>query len=580
MKTAEQWDVFISYAREDVLHAKDVQEALLRYVTADGAPPRIYLDVSQDGTPAGADWENFLKETLSRTRCVVALYSQRYFEKRICQWELHAAYLLHVRHAIPLLPVLIDPHADASVPFSYHSINWIPVTRPNWLEELREASGLQVAATRRILGFGAEVGEAVAGRALEPVRVAVSRPDGSPALSAEVSVTLAAQPAEAGLAGTLTVPAVGGTAVFHDLVLHTPTDAVRLVATAPGCEPAELAAFPVRAMEVPTPQGGAGRGVIEARGRPVFFPDGRALAVLDGDTLTVHLADGYEAAGSAKLTGPPRLWARGAGLLAVADWSGRVLLASPDGAIRAWDLPARGGGRPRSRFNVPGALAFDGDELYVGTWAGQVWSVPLGDAEPEPVLEHPAGVQVLTVDAGRFLVGGLDGTYRYWADGAVAAQGVLEPLLLASALVRDYGLIVGERQVHRLDPARGQLLQVSQPVTGITGALAGSELTAIVDAEGRFVCFDAELAVSVGFRTVPGARPVDSGAGGRLLVLEHPDGSHALVREGRADYVSGHPLAVTPDGERVALSDGSRLVVLAVGELTDGDGEPGPQDPR
>jgi hypothetical protein len=111
-------------------------------------------------------------------------------------------------------------------------------------------------------------------------------------------------------------------------------------------------------------------------------------------------------------------------------------------------------------------------------------------------------------------------------------------------------------------------------VTGITGALTGAELTAIVDAEGRFVCFDAELAVGVGFRTVPGARPVDSGVGGRLLVLEHPDGSHALVREGRVGYVSAHPLAVAPDGERVALSDGSRLMILPIGELTDADAEP------
>jgi hypothetical protein len=113
----------------------------------------------------------------------------------------------------------------------------------------------------------------------------------------------------------------------------------------------------------------------------------------------------------------------------------------------------------------------------------------------------------------------------------------------------------------------GRLLQVTQPVTAITGTLPGGDLTAIVDAEGQGVCFDAELAVRVGFRTVPGARPVGSGGDGRLLVLEYPDGSHALVRDGRTTYVSGHPMALSPDGRRAAVSDGERLLILSPEDL-------------
>lgn len=113
-------------------------------------------------------------------------------------------------------------------------------------------------------------------------------------------------------------------------------------------------------------------------------------------------------------------------------------------------------------------------------------------------------------------------------------------------------------------------MQVTQPVTAITGTLPGDELTAIVDAEGQGVSFDAELAVRVGFHTVPGARPVGSGRGGRLLVLEYPDGSHALVRDGRTTYVSGHPMTVSPDGSRAAVSDGQRLLILPTEELGGG----------
>ena len=119
-------------------------------------------------------------------------------------------------------------------------------------------------------------------------------------------------------------------------------------------------------------------------------------------------------------------------------------------------------------------------------------------------------------------------------------------------------------------------------MTAVTGTLPGGELTAIVDAEGQGVCFDAELAVRVGFHTVPGARPVGSGRDGRLLVLEYPDGSHALVRDGRTTYVSRHPMTVSPDGRRVAVSDGGRLLILPSEELDSGETAPdadGSQEP-
>ena len=570
-RPGEQWDVFISYAREDYVQAKAVQEALLKCVTGDGAAPRIYLDISRHGgTPAGVDWQSYLEEALRRSRYVVAFYSQIYFEKPVCVWELHEAYRLNLKSGVGLIPLLIDPGAAKKVPYAVHGINWIPTTRPDWFGELREAAGLREPTTRRILGFGGPPAGAVAGRTLEPVRVEVSLPDGSPEPGAQSEVTISAEPAGAGLTGTLTVRAERGTAVFSDLVLHAPADAARLLAAAPGCEQAVSEPFPVRALEVRPPEEGTDRGVLPAHGRPVFFPDGQALAVFDEQTLTVYSAR-YEAVGSAKFRARPRLWARGRSLLAVADWSGRVLLAGPDGAIRAWDVPTREG----ARFSVPGALAFDGDTLYVGTWAGEVWSVPLGDGDPALVLEHPPGIQVLAVDGGRLVVGGLDGTARQFTGGRAGTEHRLEPLLLGAAPVRDFGLIVGEQQVYRLDLAKDQLLRVKQPVGRVTGVLPGAELTAIVDDEGGFVCFDAELAVSVGFRTVPGARPVDSGLGGRLLVLEYPDGSHALVREGRVTYVCGHPLAVCPDGERAAVSDGGRVMVLPIGELTDGQDEPG-----
>ncbi|WP_328310154.1 toll/interleukin-1 receptor domain-containing protein [Streptomyces sp. NBC_00442] len=562
-----QWDVFISYAREDYIQAKDLHDALNGCVTAEGGAPKIYLDVSRtSGTPLGVDWQSFLEEALPGSRHVVALYSQTYFDKPVCQWELHEAYKLNPPEGGRLIPLLIDPGAAAKVPYIVNRINWIPTTRPHWIEEVRRAVGLRTAGTRTTLRFDAQAGGAVVGHTLAPVTVIGSVPDGTPQWPADAAVTLSAEPAGAGLTGTLTVPVEGNTAVFADLAFRGDAAEVRLVASAPGCEPATTAPFPVGAPDEPPAWNEPDRPALAARGRPVFFPDGRALAVLDGRTLSVHTA-AHESGGTAELRERPRLWARGRRLIAVADWSGRVVLADPDGRVRAVDLPARRG----ARFNVPGALAFDADDtVYAGLWGGTVWRLTLDGGAPERVLEHRSGVQVLTAVSDGLLVGGLDGGLTRYTGGRAGAEHVLEPMLLAMARVRDFVLVVGERRIHRLDPAGGRLLQVSQPIGAITATLPGEELTAIVDAGGHGVCFDAELAVRVGFHTVPGARPVAAARGGRLLVLAHPDGSHALVRDGRTTYVSKHPMALSADGLRVAVSDGERILIVPPEELGGG----------
>ncbi|MEU0386111.1 toll/interleukin-1 receptor domain-containing protein [Streptomyces chartreusis] len=559
----DQWDVFISYAREDYIQAKDLYDALIGCVTADGAAPAIYLDVSRTGgTPLGADWQTFLEEALPRSRHIVALYSPTYFDKDVCQWELHEAYKLNPPEGGRLIPLLIHPGAVAKVPYIVHRINWISTARPHWIDEVCKAVGLRPAETGAVLRFDTPVTGAVAGHTLPPLKVTGTAPDGMSPWPTGATVTLTAQPAGAELTGTLSASAVGGTAVFADLAFRTPAAEVRLIATAPGCEPVLTPPFEVRAPEEQRPWDEPDRPVLAARGHPVFFPDGQALAVRDGRTLTIHTAE-HEAAGTAELREQPRLWAHGENCVAVADWSGRVVLAAPDGQTRVVDLPAADEGR----LNVPGALAFAGDVLYVGMWSGKVWSVTLDATDPEPVLEHPAGVQVLATDGSGLLVGGLDGTLTQYTEGRAGAEHPLEPVLLALTRVRNFALVVGERQVHRLDLTSGRLLQVTQPVRVITGTLPGGELTAIVDAAGQGVCFDAELAVRVGFGTVPGARPVGSGDDGRLLVMECPDGSHALVRDGRTTYVAGHPMTVSPDGRRAAVSDGERLLVLSPEEL-------------
>ncbi|MBQ0983773.1 toll/interleukin-1 receptor domain-containing protein [Streptomyces sp. F63] len=561
----EQWDVFISYAREDYIQAKDLQDALGDYVTARGAAPKIYLDVSRtSGTPLGADWQSFLEEALPRSRHVVALYSRTYFDKDVCQWELHEAHKLNPPEGGRLIPLLIDPAAREKVPYVVHRINWISASRPRWIDEVAKALGLRTAETRTVLRFGAPPADTVAGHTLPPVTVTGSAPGGASPWPAGGVITIGTEPEDADLTGTLTVEVARDRAVFTDLAFGRSASGVRLVATAPGCDPVTSEPFEVRAREKQSAwQHTDDRPALPSRGHPVFFPGGLGLLVRDGRTLTVH-SEAYEAVGSAELRDRPRLWAYGERCLAVADWSGRTVLAAPDGRIRAVDLPAW----PGARFSVPGALAFGADDvLYIGTWSGTVWRLSLGAERPERVLEHRRGVQVLADNGGGLLVGGLDGGLTVYRGGRVAAEHPLEPVLLAMARVEDFALVAGEQRIHRLDLLGERLLQVDQPIRAITGTLPGGELTAVIDADGQGVCFDVELAVRYGFRGVPGVRPVAAGLGGRLLVLENPDGSHALVRDGRTTYVSEHPMTVSADGSRAAVSDGERLLIVPPGEL-------------
>lgn len=571
------WDVFVSYAGEDYRWAKELQDALHACTTADGRRPKVYLDVSREGTTPGENFEQFLEEALTGSRHVVALYSQVYFDKDLCQWELHRALMLKQYEGTPLVPVLIDPAAAAQVPYVASKIHWLPTTLPHWFEELCKPLGLLPAAAgaRRTLRFAAPVPDALVNHTLPEVLVTITGADGAPVQQGGEVVTLAADPAAAGLAGTRSVSAVAGTARFADLSFPVAVPGVRLIASAPGCAPVATPPFAVRPLvRRPAAEPSGIRTVLAASGVPVFFPDGRTLAVLGGGRLTVHPAEGA-GTDSACLKEPARVWARGARYLAVADWSGRVIVADPRGSLRVADLTASSRTRDLS---VPGALAFRGDDLLVGMWNGTVWSLPADGTAPQRILEHPAGVQQLAVDDDDLLVGGLDGQLTVLpealAAGGPATSHPLEPVQLGIVSIPGVALVVGERKVHRLDKAAGLVTPFELTVSPIAGTLPGPRLSTIIGPDGRGVCFDSELRVRAGFHTMPGARPVSADQAGQLVVFRYPDGTYALMRGDRIVFTTTHPLAVSPDGLLAALSGGAQVTLLPPDELQSGGEAP------
>jgi hypothetical protein len=558
------WDVFISYAREDYQKARDLADSLHKCITSRGVPPRIFIDVDREGFPPGVDWEQYLEAALPQSRCFVALYSLRYFSKNVCQFELQRAVDLNKAGKVKFIPVLMEEAAKDKIWFTASKYNWVAVTHPNWFETLRDALDLRPSQSRRQLRFEAPTSDAVVNHTLPTVRVSVTGAHGTTVLESGEPITLTTVPSDSGLNGTLVTPTVRGTATFADLSFRRAIESVRLLAQAPGCEPVETAPIQV---SPPAPQPSGPDRVyprLPASGRQAFFPDGRHVAVFDGEDLSIHALDEPDRVlGTAHLAARPRLWVHGTSDLAVADWTGRVVVAAPDGSTSTADL-ARAPG-----LTVPGALAFKGDTLLVGMWNGTIWS--LANTEPETVLEHRAGVQLLAVDSsGRLLVGDLDGVLTVYAEGRADAEYPLERLLLGIYQGPGHTLIVGEHHIYRLDSGAVRPLVVDLPVKQLAAALVGPDLSIVLNDGGLGVCFDAELGVHLGFRTVPGARVVCASRDGRLVVFEYPDGSHVLMHDGRIEVTSAHPLAISPDGRLAATSDGQGTLILPVDELRTG----------
>jgi hypothetical protein len=554
------WNVFISYAREEHQPAQWLYDKLQTCATREGRRPSVFLDTGREGVMPGADWLDSLMMALETSSHIVPLYSHTYFEREMCRWELRKAFDLNQLRNLKIIPVLLESTARQLVPHYVNMIQWQGVTDPDWFERLREALGLETGEARRRLRFRTPVADVPVSHTLPPVAVQILDGSGSPIEAAD-RVSLTAEEDGAILEGTLDLTAAGGAATFADLSFAAPADQVRLVASAPGCDPVRTSPFRVHALARPAvePESPEHPRFAE-HGRPIFLPDGRSLAVLGDGRLTVFPRQGEPA--SVPLAGRSRLWARGETCLAVADWSGRVTLARPDGMIRTFDLSGSG-------LSVPGGLSFDGDELLVGLWNGALWSISPGRAAPEPRGIHPPGVQALAHAGEHLLVGLLDGTVCVLSDGRRVAERHLEQVLLGVRLAGGHAIVAGERHVHRLNVPSGAATLIKPPMGRTIDARFAGDSVVILDSEGRGVRVNSELTVRAGFHTVRGARLTDADRSGQVLIFSYPNGSHVLMDDGRVVFTSDSgPLAVSPDGQRVALSDSGGITVVRRSELT------------
>jgi hypothetical protein len=551
--TEQQYDIFISYAREDLGWVKtNLHERLLTCRTAEGAPPRVFLDVSDEGIPPGQNYLDVLASALQRSRHIVLVYSTVYFTKPMCDWELSLACQLDPSGSGKLVPVLIEAEAAAHVPYKVSLHQWLSTERPDWFDRLTASVELTVDETPPALSFRTRPDDSVVNHTLPEVQVAILDASSESVLARDDPVTIGAEGGE--LQGTLTIEAEAGLATFRDLSLATAAPQVRLVAEAPGCTPAVSEPFAVAeppaqpAAESPGSEPGGARRIATRGTVPVFFADGESLAVLGDETLEVFRRDGARA-GEAEFGGRVRLAARAGDYLAFADWSGRVALAHRDGRIRSASL----GTDPRV-LTVPGGLCLGADEAYVGFWNGAVWSVPL-EGEPERRFEHAPGIQALQIAGDRWVIAGLDGRLTIVGPGDAASAHELPGPLLALRAWPDCVVAVGEDAAYRVGLDSGRLVQEALPVARVVDAIADSELAVVVDSAGRGVSFDRQLTLRGAFHTTRGARLVAADRAGRSVVFAYPDGSYAVMRDERVVFsTTSGPVTISADGDRVALA--------------------------
>lgn len=101
------YDVFISYAHEPPEHKAWVQAQVLGPLAAlrgpNGKPLRIFFDASE--IKVGRRWKAEIELALLGTRCFIAVYSERYFERPYCREEIEMADQLRIEGRLLMFPV-------------------------------------------------------------------------------------------------------------------------------------------------------------------------------------------------------------------------------------------------------------------------------------------------------------------------------------------------------------------------------------------------------------------------------------------------------------------------------------------
>jgi hypothetical protein len=493
-------------------------------------------------------------EAIESSQYFLPVLSKAFVASPACRKELAFAVSKGWMGDLPkVIPLRLGRLEPEPLPTEIEHVQYLEMEGPDWFPMLCRQLELTQEASAPRLRFLISPAEVTAGARLPPIEVAVATAD-SPPRAGPPTVSVFAE--SGSLQGTTTRPVAGGVAVFNDLWFADAAPSTRLVATSSGHGAAQSDPFQiVPAAPVQPPEELARARRLATADEVRFLTDDRLL-VLRPDRVELADAGGLVLAGM-RLDGPFRFVRHHGQVAVVTTWSGRVLVASADGALSGWDLGRREG------FAVPGDATVSQRHAEVGCWDGTVYRIDLVEPrQPERVLEDRAGVQALEAAAGRRYVHGMDGWLRAYEQGRLVAARELEPVVRLLKAFDQWLLVVGTGTLYRLsldlDEVHHESLQ-----SEVAGVLGGGDLPVVVCADGEGFRVDEQLAMLRAFRAAPGARPWSADQSGDRCTLVNADGSRSLVDGDRVVAThTGGTLAVSPSGELLAVGDHDGIAIL------------------
>ena len=570
----KKYDVFISYAREDAPWVQEhLYSQLRRCVLSDGRRPVIFLDTSTEGVKQGSSFITSLSEAILDSEKYVAIYSTTYFQKEMCQWELNRFFLLDPNgKQMKLNPILIEPEAEALIPFEVCHIQYVTLSQTDWFERLMSSLNLvpepQLPQTH--LAFARQPGDVPINHTISGLEVTVTDETGKHGPDVDIAVAL-----ERGyLGGTCTALTRQGVATFNDLFVPERAESVRLVAYAEGHEPVLSEPFSVY-VPAPAPAPVVASAdtatapvgpLIDDQGDIIFHGDGSALVVMGESYIRCHGIDGM-VRGELKLGTQPQIRqvCRNEALLCFSTWAGEILAIAPDGRCRAVSMPTR----QVEGFSVPGGVALAGEFVYVGMWNGDIFRLSLTE-DPVLVAQHSAGVQALAVAGEQLIVADLESRLVIYVSGEARFQRELGSLVLWLKTYPSCVVAIGEDRLYQFAFTRGTLMDESLRLGRVTDAFTDVDLPVLLDGEGKGLRFDADLGVRVRFSTTAGSKPISADDAGQYCVFLQPDGTHSLMIDSRIVYShTDGGFAVSADGQRFAVGNSDGIDLLEVSALNE-----------
>lgn len=576
------YDIFISYAREDAAWVEaNLYKPLLACQTADKRRPVIFYDVSEDGVIQGQSFVDALAEAIQNSQKVIPVYSKTYFKKSMAAWELKKVFQLDAGgQKGKINPILIEPGAAEDIPFYINDIQYLDVaTQSDWFSRLVKNLDLTPQPEKKStrLDFLNQPQNITVNHTLPPVVIAIKDDNGIK--SVDDLITLSAEPGE--LLGTLTLEASKGKAAFVDLSFGSAVASTRLFAKSEGHQDAMSQSFAVINLQqeaIPINE----KSHVEDK--PVhlplpadeifFFESDLSLGLMEGDRLHLFRINGEKVTGFNSLR-KIKILQGSRDYVALADWYGDVVVIRANGQITPHSLGAN-----RTGFCIPGDMIFNGEELWIGFWNGEVYRIVMGRAA-ELVFVHPAGIQKLALhDNNLFLIDQKGAICQYLGDKLVQSHSI-EPDVLLCRPGKQGLIAISEKKLYLLRPQQSQLLDEKLPFDRASAAFASGEHLYVMDASGKGFVYNHDFAIVSRFHTKQGALPVSHDQQGLYCIFRYPDGARTLMVKQRIvlSHLNG-PFAVSPSGKYFASGDSTGVTIFDEKTLLtqfEGDGnEPAP----